>query len=150
MPCSTLRRARWAREFCRTEPLGSTAWLWFNSCPTSRTPRHWRATSGSRIVGTELVESVWLDATVLASALSGVEAHGAQLRRVTFAGCKLDSVNLRAALLAEVTFEDCAMTDVDLAGAELTNIRFAGTEIRGLRLPRATLKRVDFRGGPAR
>lgn len=104
---------------------------------------------GGRIVGTELIESVWLDSALLSSALSGVEAYGAQLRRVTFAGCKLDSVNLRATVLDDVTFEACTMTDVDLADAELTDVRFAGSELRGLRLPRAALKQVDFRGATA-
>lgn len=101
---------------------------------------------GGRIVGTDLVESVWLDSTLLSSALSGVEAYGAQLRRVTFARCKLDSVNLRAAVLHDVTFEDCALADVDLAEATLTAVRFPGTELRGLRLHHVTLKQVDFRG----
>ena len=104
---------------------------------------------GGRIVGTELIESVWLDAALLSSALSGVEAYGAQLRRVTFAGCKLDSVNLRATVLDGVSFEDCTLTDVDMADAELTNVRFPGSEMRGLRLARATLKHVDFRGAIA-
>jgi uncharacterized protein YjbI with pentapeptide repeats len=101
---------------------------------------------GGRIVGTDLVESVWLDSALLSSALSGVEAYGSQLRRVTFARCKLDSVNLRAAVLDEVTFEDCELADVDLGEATMTRVRFPGTELRGLRLPHVTLKQVDFRG----
>lgn len=101
---------------------------------------------GGRIVGTDLAESVWLDSTLLSSALSGVEAYGSQFRRVTFARCKLDSVNLRAAVLDEVTFEDCDLADVDLGAATLTSVRFPGTELRGLRLPHVTLKQVDFRG----
>jgi uncharacterized protein YjbI with pentapeptide repeats len=101
---------------------------------------------GGRIVGTDLVESVWLDSSLLSSALSGVEAYGSQLRRVTFARCKLDSVNLRTAVLDEVTFEDCDLVDVDLAEARLTVVRFPGSQIRGIRLPHVTLKQVDFRG----
>jgi uncharacterized protein YjbI with pentapeptide repeats len=104
---------------------------------------------GARVVGTELIESVWLDSPVVSSALSGVEAYGAELRRVVFSGCKLDSVNLRAAELDDVSFENCVLTDVDLAEARLTKVRFAGSELRGVRVRQATMDRVDFRGATA-
>lgn len=65
----------------------------------------------SRFVGTEVVESVWLDATIVSGALSGVQAFSSDWRRVLFRGCKLDSVNFRSSTLIDVTFEDCTLID---------------------------------------
>ncbi|WP_269853216.1 pentapeptide repeat-containing protein [Streptomyces sp. RPT161] len=101
---------------------------------------------GTRLVGTDCAQTNWLDSTADSCVLAGAEAHGAQLRRVTFRQCKFDSVNLRAATLREVRFEDCVLRDVDLGGARLTDVSFPGTALERLRLARATLKRVDLTG----
>ncbi|GAA1891942.1 pentapeptide repeat-containing protein [Streptantibioticus ferralitis] len=101
---------------------------------------------GTRLVGTGCAETNWLDSTADSCVLAGVEAFGAQLRRVSFRRCKFDSVNLRSAALHEVVFEDCVLRDVDLGGARLADVSFPGSALERLRLGRAALKRVDLRG----
>jgi uncharacterized protein YjbI with pentapeptide repeats len=99
-----------------------------------------------RCVGLAFAEGTWVDVSWHGSVLAGIEAYGANLRRVRLVNCKLDSVNLREARLREVTFENCTLRDVDLAGATLETVTFAGCRIEGLRLDRAKLKGVDLRG----
>jgi uncharacterized protein YjbI with pentapeptide repeats len=91
-------------------------------------------------------EGTWVDVSWHGSVLAGIEAYGANWRRVRLVNCKLDSVNLRDARLREVTFENCTLRDVDLAGAALETVTFAGCRIEGLRLDRAKLQAVDLRG----
>jgi uncharacterized protein YjbI with pentapeptide repeats len=104
---------------------------------------------GGRLVGGDLVETRWLDVTVTSTVLAGVEAFGAELRRVVFHGGKLNSVNLRGARLREVVFENCVLDDVDLTGAALTDVRFPGSALRGVRVAKATLSNADLRGATA-
>ncbi|MGH3392204.1 MAG: pentapeptide repeat-containing protein [Actinomadura sp.] len=99
-----------------------------------------------RLVGSDLRETDWLDATVAASVIAGVQAYGSELRRVTFRGCKLDSVNLRDCTLTDVTFADCLLGDVDLRGARLTRVAFPGSRLSRVDISAATLDKVDLRG----
>ncbi len=98
-----------------------------------------------RLTGTDLAETSWTDSVIVASAAAGVEAFGAQLRRVTFQGCKLDSVNFRDAVLTEVTFDDCLLREVDFSGATLTDTAFPRSRLAGTTFARMTLDRVDLR-----
>ncbi|MCC3769825.1 pentapeptide repeat-containing protein [Streptomyces sp. UNOC14_S4] len=98
-----------------------------------------------RVVGTNLAETTWLDSECIASVFAGTEIHGAELRRVVFHQCKLDSVNLRATSLKDVVFVDCLLRDVDFGGANLTDVSFPGSSLDGARFDRATLTRVDLR-----
>ncbi|MBR7836506.1 pentapeptide repeat-containing protein [Actinospica durhamensis] len=102
----------------------------------------WR---GGRVLSGDLAESEWLDAGVLSCAFAGVEAFGAQLRRVVFQRCKLDAVNLRGAELHEVVFEDCILRDVDFSGASLRDVSFRGSAVRDGKFAKSKLTRADFR-----
>ncbi|MCD0482452.1 pentapeptide repeat-containing protein [Streptacidiphilus sp. ASG 303] len=102
-----------------------------------------------RWVGTDLAQSGWLDAEVVAGMLAGLEVYDAELRRVSFHHCKFDSVNLRGAVLRDVVFHDCVLRDVDFAGASLTGAAFPGSVLEGVRFDRARLSRVDLRGAAA-
>ncbi|WP_377270056.1 pentapeptide repeat-containing protein [Peterkaempfera sp. SMS 1(5)a] len=102
-----------------------------------------------RWVGTDLSHTAWLDAEVVAGMLAGLEVYDAELRRVAFHNCKLDSVNLRGAQLREVSFTDCLLRDVDFGGAALTEVTFPGSALEGVRFDRATLSRVDLRDATA-
>ncbi|MEV4123856.1 pentapeptide repeat-containing protein [Nocardia sp. NPDC049707] len=99
-----------------------------------------------RWVGTDLSDTSWQDVELIAGALSGVDAGGANLRRVRFEGCKFDSVNFRKAKLREVQFVDCVLRHTDFGDAELTKVVFPGTTVEGLLLNRARLQQVDLRG----
>jgi uncharacterized protein YjbI with pentapeptide repeats len=99
-----------------------------------------------RIVGTSLIETGWLDATLIAGVAAGVEAFGARLRRVEFHDCKLDSVNFREAVLTEVVFDHCVLRDVDFGGAKLTRTSFAGSKLAETSFRQVTLDQVDLRG----
>jgi uncharacterized protein YjbI with pentapeptide repeats len=99
-----------------------------------------------RLVATRLAETQWTDAAVVASMAAGAEAFGAELRRVTFRGCKLDSVNFRGAALTEVTFDNCDLRDVDFAGATLTRAAFPNSRLARIDLTRASMDATDLRG----
>jgi uncharacterized protein YjbI with pentapeptide repeats len=116
-------------------------------CPRARFNDVWL--HGVRWVGTELVETHWLDAEMVASALSGVPMFGAHLRRVTFHNCKFDSVNARGVALRDVRFVDCLLREVDLGGAALTDVAFPGSTLDGVRIDGARMSRVDLRGATA-
>jgi uncharacterized protein YjbI with pentapeptide repeats len=98
-----------------------------------------------RLTGTSVAESSWLDVTVLASALAGVQLYGSELRRVAFSGCKLDSVNFRGARLDSVTFDRCVLRDVDFADAELTGCAFGGSDLTRTDFSRTRMDRTDLR-----
>ncbi|WP_069815641.1 pentapeptide repeat-containing protein [Streptomyces sp. TP-A0874] len=98
-----------------------------------------------RWVGTDLVETDWLDAEVDSAALAGVQVFGARLRRVTFHNCKFDSVNVRGAHLRDVAFVDCLLRDVDLSGAVLTGVDFPGSTLERVRFGDARMAGVDLR-----
>lgn len=102
----------------------------------------WR---GGRVLSGDLAESEWLDAGVLSCSFAGIEAFGAQWRRVVFQRCKLDAVNLRGADLHEVVFEDCILRDVDFSGATLRDVSFPGSAVRDGKFAKAKLTRADFR-----
>ncbi|WP_328392936.1 pentapeptide repeat-containing protein [Nocardia sp. NBC_00416] len=104
---------------------------------------------GVRITGTEMSDAAWLDAEIVEGAWSGVEASRAELRRVVFHNCKLDSVNFRGAVLTKVRFVDCVLRHVDLGGAKLNEVDFPGSEISALVVRDARLTKVDFRGAEA-
>lgn len=99
-----------------------------------------------RWVGTDLSDTSWQDVELIAGALSGVDAGGANLRRVRFEGCKFDSVNFRRAKLREVQFVDCVLRHTDFGEADLTKLSFPGTTVEGLLINRARLQQVDLRG----
>lgn len=98
-----------------------------------------------RLVGVDAAESTWLDSTVTAGVWAGVEAHGAEFRRIVFHQCKLDSVNFRATDLRSVTFVDCLLRDVDFGQSTLTDVTFPGTTLDRARFDRAVMSRVDLR-----
>ena len=98
-----------------------------------------------RLTGTNITESYWLDVTLLASSLAGVQMFGSELRRVTFSGCKLDSVNFRGARLEEVRFDNCVLRDVDFADAELTRCAFGGSQLARTDFSRAAMAGTDLR-----
>ena len=98
-----------------------------------------------RLTGTNFAESTWLDVTVIASSVAGVQIFGAELRRVVFSGCKLDSVNFRATKLTGVTFHNCMLRDVDFAGASLTQCSFPGSELTRVDFSKVTMDRTDLR-----
>jgi uncharacterized protein YjbI with pentapeptide repeats len=99
-----------------------------------------------RLMGTDLARTSWLDATLIGAVAAGVEAFGAQLRRVCFHGCKLDSVNFRDAALTDVTFDDCLLREVDFTGATLTRTVFTRAHLRRVNFTKASLAEVDLRG----
>jgi uncharacterized protein YjbI with pentapeptide repeats len=99
-----------------------------------------------RLIATSLAETRWIDAVVAGSVAAGVEAFGAQLRRVVFRGCKLDSVNFRGAALTDVTFEDCELRDVDFAGATLTRTAFPKSRLSRTDFSRVQMNKADLRG----
>lgn len=104
---------------------------------------------GVQVIGTDLVETRWLDGEVVNSALAGTAAFGADLNRVAFFGCKLVSVNLRDARLREVAFVDSVLRDVDFGGAELTGVTFPGSTLEDTRFDGARLAKTDFRDAAA-
>ena len=99
-----------------------------------------------RLTGTDLAETSWLDATIIGGVVAGVSAFGAQLRRVAFHGCKLDSVNFRGALLTEVSFHECLLRHVDFSGAKLTRTVFTESRLNESDFTGVTLDQVDLRG----
>jgi uncharacterized protein YjbI with pentapeptide repeats len=98
-----------------------------------------------RLTGTNLAETSWLDVTVLTSALAGAQVYGAELRRVVFSGCKLDSVNFRGSSLTGVTFDQCVLRDVDFADATLSGCAFPGSQLSRADFSRARLDGTDLR-----
>ncbi|HTZ27016.1 MAG TPA: pentapeptide repeat-containing protein [Streptosporangiaceae bacterium] len=99
-----------------------------------------------RLIATGLGESHWTDVTVAESVAAGTEVFGAELRRVTFRGCKLDSVNFRGSTLDEVTFAGCELRDVDFAGATLTRAAFPGSRLARTDFTKVTMDKTDLRG----
>lgn len=99
-----------------------------------------------RLIGINLGQTNWLNCEFVDSALSGVEAVGAGLRRIRFEGCKFDSVNLRNTALQDVTFADCVLRDTDFGEAKLTRVSFPGSRLDQVALHGATLREVDLRG----
>jgi uncharacterized protein YjbI with pentapeptide repeats len=99
-----------------------------------------------RMTLSDIAETQWTDSTFAGGSVAGVQAFGARLERVVFAGCKLDSVNFRDAELTGVTFTDCLLRDVDFAGATLRRTVFAGCRLTGVDFSRSSLDQVDLRG----
>jgi uncharacterized protein YjbI with pentapeptide repeats len=99
---------------------------------------------GVRWVGTDLSHTGWLDTELIAGMLAGLEIYDAELRRVAFHNCKLDSVNLRGSTLRDVSFTDCLLRDVDFAGAKLTGVALPGSTLEGVRFDGARLSKVDL------
>jgi uncharacterized protein YjbI with pentapeptide repeats len=99
-----------------------------------------------RLIATGLGESHWTDVAVAESVAAGAEVFGAELRRVTFRRCKLDSVNFRGASLTEVTFADCELRDVDFAGATLARTAFPGSRLARTDFTGVHLEATDLRG----
>src|SRR3984885_13600256 len=102
-----------------------------------------------RLVTTGLGETEWADVTVTDSVAAGAEVFGAELRRVTLRGCKLDSVNFRGAALTEVTFDGCELLDVDFKDATLTRTAFPGsrltrTDLTGVRMDATDLRDAEL------
>jgi uncharacterized protein YjbI with pentapeptide repeats len=98
-----------------------------------------------RLIATSMGESHWADVVVAESIAAGTEVFGAELRRVTFRGCKLDSVNFRGAALTEVTFARCELRDVDFAGATLTRTAFPGSRLAKTDFTNVTMNKTDLR-----
>lgn len=97
-------------------------------------------------VGTDLVETEWLDAVAFSSAFSGVEAFSTRWRRVVFTRCKLDSVNFRGSQFSDVVFEDCIVRDADFTGSALSAVTFPGSALQRVRFANTKLAAADFRG----
>jgi uncharacterized protein YjbI with pentapeptide repeats len=103
----------------------------------------------TRFVSTDLAETGWQDVTLTGSALAGVQAFSASMRRVTFRDCKLDSVNFRSGSLTDVTFENCLLRDTEFGGAKLLRVSFPGSTLSGADFTKATCTDVDLRGAEA-
>jgi uncharacterized protein YjbI with pentapeptide repeats len=99
-----------------------------------------------RLIATGLAETQWADVAVTQSVAAGVEAFGAELRRVTLRGCKLDSVNFRGAVLTEVIFDNCDLSDVDFAGATLVRAAFRNSRLARADFSRVSMDATDLRG----
>jgi uncharacterized protein YjbI with pentapeptide repeats len=99
-----------------------------------------------RLVTTSLAQTQWLDVVIDRSLAAGVEAFGAEMRRVTFRGCKLDSVNFREAVFTEVTFDNCELRDVDFMGASLIRTAFPDSRLTRTDLSRVRMEKTDLRG----
>jgi uncharacterized protein YjbI with pentapeptide repeats len=99
-----------------------------------------------RLIATGLGESHWTDVAVAETVAAGAEVYGAELRRVTFRRCKLDSVNFRAASLTEVTFAGCELRDVDFAGATLARTAFPDSRLVRTDFTGVTMRGTDLRG----
>jgi uncharacterized protein YjbI with pentapeptide repeats len=99
-----------------------------------------------RLVATGLAGTSWTDVTFAGCVAAGAEAFGAELRRVVFRGCKLDSVNFRDAVLDEVTFENCDLRDTDFAGATLGRTAFPGSRLARTDLSQVRMTQADLRG----
>jgi len=99
-----------------------------------------------RLIATGLAESRWTDVVVAESVAAGAEVFGAELLRVTFRGCKLDSVNFRGSLLTEVTFAGCELRDVDFAGATLVRASFPESRLARADFTNVHLEATDLRG----
>ena len=99
-----------------------------------------------RLIATSLAESRWTDVTVAESIAAGAEVFGAELLRVTFRSCKLDSVNFRGAQLTEVTFAGCELRDVDFAGASLVRTSFPDSRLARTDFTNVQLEATDLRG----
>ena len=99
-----------------------------------------------RLIATGLAETRWTNAALVASMAAGAEVFGAELRGVTFRGCKLDSVNFRGAGLTDVTFDDCELRDVDFAGATLTRTAFPASRLARTDFTGVTMEATDLRG----
>jgi uncharacterized protein YjbI with pentapeptide repeats len=100
---------------------------------------------GVRLTATELIESSWIDATIIGSVAAGVIAHGSLLRQVTFRGCKLQGVNFRGATLTDVSFQDCTLREVDFGAATLRRCQFPGSQLQETDFSQVTLDQVDLR-----
>ena len=100
----------------------------------------------SRLLGPDLSASHWRDTELVRGIASGVQWHGADLRRVHFDQVKLDAVNFRGAALTDVVFTDCLLREIDFGGAKLTRVRFPGCTFEEADFSRAKLADVDLRG----
>lgn len=99
-----------------------------------------------RMVGTDLAESSMTDTWLHDCVLAGVQSFSLIGRRMTFAGCKLDSVNFRGAELTDVTFADCVLREPDFGGAKLTRVAFGGCQLVGAEFNGAACRDVDLVG----
>jgi uncharacterized protein YjbI with pentapeptide repeats len=99
-----------------------------------------------RFIAVDAAETAWQDSTLTGCALAGMQAYSAQLRRVCFRNCKLDSVNFRTSALIDVRFEDCLLRDVDFGSATLKRVRFPGCTLTGADFTKVTCTDVDLRG----
>lgn len=100
----------------------------------------------ARLMGADLAQTSWTDATFIDGVAAGIEAFGSTLRRVWFRGCKLDSVNFRDCRLTDASFENCLLRGVDFTGAALTRTTFAQSQLRKVNFSKASLEQVDLRG----
>ncbi|MEV4310696.1 pentapeptide repeat-containing protein [Actinocrispum sp. NPDC049592] len=99
---------------------------------------------GAHIVDTDMVETTWLDAEIVNTALAGVEQFDSTMNRVTFIGCKLISVNFRSTRMTNITFANSVLRDVDFGAAELTKVTFPGSTLEDIHFSNAKLKNVDL------
>jgi uncharacterized protein YjbI with pentapeptide repeats len=98
------------------------------------------------LMGTDLVQTSWVDVTFIGGVVAGVEAFGAMLRRVEFHGCKLDSVNFRDASLTDVTFDNCLLREVDFTEAAIDRTVFTRSRLSQANFSKASMEQVDLRG----
>ena len=88
----------------------------------------------------------WRDVEVHASRIGSLELYDANLRRVSFVGCKLGYVNLRGADLADIAFTDCVVEDLDLMRARASRVALTRCRVGRLEVTEAKLADVDLRG----
>lgn len=92
----------------------------------------------------DVARSSWRDAVVRDCRFGALDAHGATMTGVRFAGGKFDFVNLRGSELSDVLFVGCRLGEVDLGAARLKRVSFVDCRIDKLEFSGAALDEVDI------
>ena len=90
--------------------------------------------------------SPWLDATHTDADLANQSLRGEELRRCSFARCRLTGLQLPEGALTDVRFLDCRIDLASLRWATLTRVHFQGCVLRELDLVETRLQDVLFEG----
>lgn len=88
----------------------------------------------------------WTDVVVAEPRWGGAQAYGADWRRVTLRGGKIDYLNLRDARLADVLLDDVTVGELDLSGAQATRLVLRDVVVRELVVDGARLGGADLTG----
>jgi len=77
--------------------------------------------------------------------LTGAVFASAQIKDVTFVGCRLDLSSFRFAQLDGVRFENCRMDETDLYRATITSVAFSTCDLTKASLAETTFHRGEMR-----